>query len=390
MTAQAARLLGLHVGAVVPMGFTPTPSHCRGGSGRHACGQRSGSRRGSSAWSSSTAGWSKTISTVPRRIYCSLRRLPGLLAAHTSGGISWYGLRLRHGARDVAAVEREISGRLGNTGRDQIVLGPGTLAQLHQHVGGTVMLARIAGPANIHARLTIVGTATMPTVGFSQVLHTSMGTGALVSAQLLPTRAGDCIGPPGMAFVRLRPRVSPAAGLASIRRTAAGANRALAAALASSPCHGDILGVLPVQHPAQIANYRTMGATPALLAFGLAAGAVAALGLTLFASVRRRRRDLAVLKTIGFTQRQLAATVTWQATIAAIIGIAAGGPLGIILGRWLWTLFARQIYAVPEPTVPAASVALLALGTLLLVNLVAALPGRAAARTPAALALRAE
>ena len=100
------------------------------------------------------------------------------------------------------------------------------------------------------------------------------------------------------------------------------------------------------------------------------------------------RRDLAVLKTIGFTQRQLAATVTWQATIAAIIGIAAGGPLGIILGRWLWTLFARQIYAVPEPTVPAASVALLALGTLLLVNLVAALPGRAAARTPAALAQR--
>jgi hypothetical protein len=275
-------------------------------------------------------------------------------------------------------------------GRDQIVLGPGTLAQLHQHVGGTVMLARIAGPADIHARLTIVGTATMPTVGLSQVLHTSMGTGALVSAQLLPTGAGGCIGPPGMALVRLRPRVSPAAGLASIRRTASGANRALAAAPASSPCHGDILGVLPVQHPAQIANYRTMGATPALLAFGLAAGAVAALGLTLLSSVRRRRRDLAVLKTIGFTQRQVAATVAWQATIAAIIGIAVGVPLGIILGRWLWTLFARQIYAVPEPTVPAGSVLLLALGTLLLANLVAAVPGRAAARTPAALALRAE
>jgi ABC-type lipoprotein release transport system permease subunit len=133
-----------------------------------------------------------------------------------------------------------------------------------------------------------------------------------------------------------------------------------------------------------------MSATPALLAAGLAAGAVAALGLTLFASVRRRRRDLAVLKTIGFTRRQVAATVTWQAAVAAIIGIAAGVPLGIILGRWLWTLFARQIYAVPEPTVPIGPVLLLSLGALVLVNLAAALPGWAAARTPAAPALRAE
>ena len=59
-----------------------------------------------------------------------------------------------------------------------------------------------------------------------------------------------------------------------------------------------------------------------------------------------------MLKVIGFTRRQVAAMVAWQATVAAIIGIAAGVPLGIALGRWLWTLFARQIYAAPEPTVP--------------------------------------
>jgi hypothetical protein len=53
-------------------------------------------------------------------------------------------------------------------------------------------------------------------------------------------------------------------------------------------------------------------------------------------------------------------------------------------------LFARQIYAVPEPTVPVSTVILLSLGTLVLVNVVAAVPGRAAARTPTALALRAE
>ena len=106
--------------------------------------------------------------------------------------------------------------------------------------------------------------------------------------------------------------------------------------------------------------------------------------------MRRRRRDLAVLKTIGFTRRQLTATVAWQATVAAIVGCALGIPLGIALGRWLWTSFARQIYAVPEPTVPAGWMILLPVCTLVLVNLVAALPGWTAARTPAALALRAE
>ena len=271
-------------------------------------------------------------------------------------------------------------------GRDQIVLGPATLAQLHKHLGDHVSISN----ANLSAHLTIVGTATMPAVGLWQGLHTSMGTGALASDQLLPATANGCAGPPGMAFVRLRTGVSAAAGLASIQHAVSGANRVLADAPASNPCHGDVLSVLPVQHPAQIANYRTMGATPALLAFSLAAGAVAALGLTLFASVRRRRRDLAVLKTIGFTQRQVAATVACQATATAIIGIAVGVPLGIILGRRLWTLFAQQIYAVPEPAVPVGPVILLSLGILVLVNVVAALPGWAAARSPATPALRAE
>jgi hypothetical protein len=40
--------------------------------------------------------------------------------------------------------------------------------------------------------------------------------------------------------------------------------------------------------------------------------------------------------------------------------------------------------------VPAGSIALAAVAALVLANLVAALPGRAAARTPAAIVLRAE
>jgi ABC-type lipoprotein release transport system permease subunit len=129
---------------------------------------------------------------------------------------------------------------------------------------------------------------------------------------------------------------------------------------------------------------------PATRAGGRAAGAAAGLGLTLVASVRRRRRDLALLKTLGFTRVQLAAAVAWQATITAVGGLLVGLPLGIAAGRWLWLAFARQLSAVPAVTVPATSLALIVVAALALANLVAAVPGRIAARTPVAAILRAE
>jgi ABC-type lipoprotein release transport system permease subunit len=145
-----------------------------------------------------------------------------------------------------------------------------------------------------------------------------------------------------------------------------------------------------VQRPAEIINYRSMGTTPALLGTALAAGAVIALGLTLVSSVRRRRRDLALLKALGFTRRQVAAAVAWQSTIAVAIGTVVGIPLGIALGRSLWTLFAHEIHVVSVPTVSVVSLLVIAGCAFVLANIVAYLPGRAAAATPAALLLRAE
>jgi ABC-type lipoprotein release transport system permease subunit len=153
---------------------------------------------------------------------------------------------------------------------------------------------------------------------------------------------------------------------------------------------GNNVTVLGAQRPVQIVNYNSIGATPVILAGGLAAGAIVALGLTLVASVRHRRRDLALLKALGFAPRQLAAVVAWQATVTAVVGVIVGIPLGIILGRQLWTLFARNIDAVPDATVPVWSVVLVGLGALIFANLVAALPGQFAARIPTGFVLRAE
>jgi hypothetical protein len=187
-----------------------------------------------------------------------------------------------------------------------------------------------------------------------------------------------------MVFVDLHSNVGSAAGMADMQRIARLAKKVFAA---DPNATGDVIDVLGVQHPAGIVNYQSTGATPVILAAGLALGATAALAQTLIASVRRRRRDLALLKTLGFTTRQLAVTIAWQASAIAVIAVIIGVPLGIVVGRQLWIVFARNINAVPQPTVPT-SLLLVVVGTLILANLVAAIPARIAARTPAAFVLR--
>jgi len=165
---------------------------------------------------------------------------------------------------------------------------------------------------------------------------------------------------------------------------------AVMAALASDPNASGTFAVIGVQRPAEIVNNGSTSKVSRVLALGMVIGMLIALGLTLAASVRRRRRDLALLKALGLLRRQLLATVTWQASVAAMVGIALGIPLGIVAGRWAWTLFAEEIYAVPYPTVPVGLIAVVALGALLLANVVAIVPGLVAARTPPSLLLRAE
>ena len=257
----------------------------------------------------------------------------------------------------------------------QIVLGAATLTELHKHVGDTVQVS--TGTAK-PTRLRIVGTATLPSLGINGSMHTEMGTGALFSYQLIvgdaATGSGNASADPNNILVRLRPGVDSGA-LHTLQRLV-------------PPSNGGV--VAPVQRPAEIVNYRSMGTTPALLGAALAVGAVIALGLTLLASVRRRRRDLALFKTLGFTRRQLVSVVTWQSSIAVVAGAIVGVPLGIALGRFLWDLFAQQINVVPQPTIPALTVVLIGLGALTLAIVVAAVPGRIAARTPTASLLRAE
>jgi FtsX-like permease family len=293
------------------------------------------------------------------------------------------------------AVGPQILSGGGLHDASDVVLGPATLAALHKKVGDKVTVR--LGPVIHGDTLTVSGTAALPALGDTLGIHPSLSTGAILPVGVVSQAALDEAGTesgPNAILVRLRPGVSQAAGLRSLQQIADTYNKIVhspqTVAHAGTSALELVANVLPVQRPAEIVNYRSMGTMPVILAGGVATGAVAGLGLALVASVRRRRRDLALLKTLGFTRRQLATTVAWQSTVVAIVGLAVGIPLGIAVGRWLWIAFAHELSAVPDPVVPAASVALAAVAALVLANLVAALPGRSAARTPAALLLRAE
>ena len=223
--------------------------------------------------------------------------------------------------------------------KNQIVLGAATLAQLHKRVGDTVIVS-YGTPTNSAylppTRLVVVGSATMPAVGYSSVIddHTSMGTGAVMSKSALPEKFQEALSSseptvngPNLVFVRLRAGMTGAVGRANLQGIAHTADAELNAA-PNGAGQGGTVSVVSVQRPAEIVNYETVGLTPALLAVALAAGAVAALGLTLLTSVRRRRRDLALLKAVGFTRRQLVTALSWQASVAAAIGIVIGLPVG--------------------------------------------------------------
>jgi ABC-type lipoprotein release transport system permease subunit len=118
--------------------------------------------------------------------------------------------------------------------------------------------------------------------------------------------------------------------------------------------------------------------------------AAAMLGHLLVSSVRHRRRDLAVLKALGFLRRQVSLTVVWQASTLAVLALVIGVPVGIAAGRWIWLAVADQVGVVPEPVLPVALLALVAAATVLVANLVAAVPAWMAARTHPATVLRAE
>ena len=105
-------------------------------------------------------------------------------------------------------------------------------------------------------------------------------------------------------------------------------------------------------------NYARIEGVPEVLAVVLAALGVAVLAQLMVVWVQRRRRAIAILKTIGFVSRQVLSLVAWQAGTFAAVSLLIGIPLGIVVGRGAWVLFGNELGIGSSSVVPGFRIAL--------------------------------
>jgi ABC-type antimicrobial peptide transport system permease subunit len=252
-------------------------------------------------------------------------------------------------------------------GSDEIGLGRETLSTLGVRLGDTVT-ATVAGTTR---ELTVVGIPVFPDFGFGP------GLGRGVAMTMDGLRIFYPAVTDNLAFGDFAPGTDRAAVIARWNKEALDGLDA-----------GMTVGGLEDIGTTVRGTTRSR-ALPLQLSVLFAVAAFATLVHVLLTSVRRRRRDLAILQTLGFRRRQVAATIAWQALTLACLALVIGVPIGILAGRLGWAAFAYRLGVVSEPVISPLSIVVVPV-TLAVALLVSLGPGFLARRVRPATVLKAE
>jgi hypothetical protein len=251
-----------------------------------------------------------------------------------------------------------LDGRLP-AGDDEIAFGRVTARDIGAHVGDSVELA---GPTRTQA-FRVTGLAVVPGLGSNDGLGAggivTMGGLGRLDATALVTSAG----------VKLR--VSRHQFFSSIPE------------LAGLPDE-------PLFMPPTIVNVSRVRAIPYVLAAVLAALALLTVGHVMLTTMRSRRRDLAILRSLGADRSWITRAVHWQATLLTALPVIIGVPAGIVIGRLIFTAFADSMGAVDDAAIPVLLIAAGAAGVLVVANAVAAAVSQGSRRREPALLLQGE
>lgn len=256
------------------------------------------------------------------------------------------------------------------TGLDEIAFAPSTMDALGVHIGDRVEV----GDAGRSMR--VVGSALLPPTS-----HTAYDQSAWVTRDSLmsvvdPAAAHDDEFFEDFLLLKWKPGTDEAAARQRMDDLAGSAQAVYFSAAA--------------ELPAGVESLRTMLVLPLTLAAFFALLAVATVAHALATTVKRRRGDLAVLRSMGFTRTDARLAVAFQATLLAAVGVVLGLPAGIVVGRFLWKQFANNYPVVYAPPLALVAILLAAPIAVAVSNLLAVGPARSATRIRPAEVLRSE
>jgi hypothetical protein len=255
---------------------------------------------------------------------------------------------------------------------NQIGLGALTMRQVGARVGSLVHVAMtLPSGQKRTGTFQVVSQISFPVLGGA----VSLGTGALI------TTAGyeNTLCPPGPGRAAcLKGALTTSNGGGLLVRVVSGPQgRAAVSHYLDAYRSTTALAITPTS----LVNFGEAVNFPLIFGAMLAVVGAATLAHLLVVSVARRRREIGLLKVLGFVNRQVAAAVSWQATTLALIGIVVGVPLGVVAGQAVWNAFANNMGAVPVSVVPTWLVVTLAVGVLVVANLLAIGPALVATRS---------
>ncbi len=142
--------------------------------------------------------------------------------------------------------------------------------------------------------------------------------------------------------------------------------------------------------PSDVEGLARLRSLPVVLASLLVLVVGVTVANAMVVAVRRRRRDIAILQSLGSTRGNVTTVGVWQGVTIGVTSLLFGVPLGVVVGRWFWTRLANGFGTLAEPVVPLPGVAVLVAVVLVLAAVSGLAPIRAGLRHQPATVLRSE
>ena len=108
--------------------------------------------------------------------------------------------------------------------------------------------------------------------------------------------------------------------------------------------------------PGEVTSLAGLHSFPRALSVLAALLALAALANMLVATRQRRRRELATLRSLGFTPRETRGSVIWQSVFVTAVAGAIGVALGVLGGAVVWLATTHGIGVATDAIRPVAAI----------------------------------